>query len=146
MASGRCGIVCRLVAILGFVLASGPQIVTAQTGPSGSKQDQLSQMFTWWSSAMKTPGAFTKEGFSVHFTGATIYGPDDENIGTVQHVHGYGADAQAVIDVGGFLGIGTKSIAVPVRDLDFMRDEAGDVHAVTRWTEDQLKDLPEHEH
>lgn len=76
--------------------------------------------------------------------GATIYGPDDEKIGSVAHVHGTGAAAQVVIDVGGFLGIGAKRIAVATTDLEFMRDEDGDVHAVTTWTKDQLKAMPEH--
>jgi hypothetical protein len=35
-------------------------------------------------------------------------------------------------------------VAVSATDLDFMRDEDGDVHAVTSWTKDQLKDMPEH--
>ncbi len=72
--------------------------------------------------------------------GATIYGADDEKIGTVSHSHG----SQVVIDVGGFLGIGAKPVAVPASQLDFMRDEDGDVHAVTTWTKDQLKEMPEH--
>ena len=72
--------------------------------------------------------------------GATIYGPGDEKIGSVDHVHG----SQVVIDVGGFLGIGANPVAVPETDLDFMRDEDGDVHAVTSWTKDQLKNMPEH--
>jgi hypothetical protein len=76
--------------------------------------------------------------------GATIYGPGDEKIGSISHVHGAGAASQVVIDVGGFLGIGAKPVAVPVRDLNFMRDEDGDVHAVTNWTKDQLKAMPEH--
>jgi hypothetical protein len=33
--------------------------------------------------------------------GATIYGSDDEDIGSVWHVHGTGPDSQVVIDVGG---------------------------------------------
>lgn len=78
--------------------------------------------------------------------GATIYGPDDENIGTVSHTHGTGPGTQVVIDVGGFLGIGSKAISVPAGDLDFMRDEDGDVHAVTGWTKDELKAMPEHHH
>ncbi|MFC3695534.1 PRC-barrel domain-containing protein [Chenggangzhangella methanolivorans] len=78
--------------------------------------------------------------------GATIYGPEDEKIGSVAHVHGTGTDSQVVIDVGGFLGIGAKPVAVPVADLDFMRDESGHVHAVTTWTKDQLKAMPEHHH
>ncbi|TIV73828.1 MAG: PRC-barrel domain containing protein, partial [Mesorhizobium sp.] len=48
------------------------------------------------------------------------------------------------IDVGGFLGIGAKPVAVTASQLDFMRDEDGDVHAVTSWTKDQLKAMPEH--
>jgi hypothetical protein len=77
-------------------------------------------------------------------TDATIYGPGDEKIGTVAHLHGAGPTAQIVVDVGGFLGIGAKPVGVPVGDLDFMRDEDGDVHAVTSWTKDQLKAMPEH--
>ncbi len=76
--------------------------------------------------------------------GATIYGPDDEKIGSVSHLHGSGADSSVIIDVGGFLGIGAKPVAVAARDLDFMRDEDGDVHAVTTWTKDRLEAMPEH--
>ncbi|WP_395447909.1 PRC-barrel domain-containing protein [Aminobacter sp. UC22_36] len=75
---------------------------------------------------------------------ATVYGLDDEDIGSVSHVHGAGSTAQVVIDVGGFLGIGAKPVAVPASQLDFMRDEDGEVHAVTSWTKEQLKDMPEH--
>ena len=72
--------------------------------------------------------------------GAAIYDMDDNKIGTVSHMHG----SEIVVDVGGFLGIGAKPVAVSVNDLDFMRDEDGDVHAVTDWTRDQLKSMPEH--
>lgn len=78
--------------------------------------------------------------------GATIYGADDHKVGSVSHMHGTGSDSQVIIDVGGFLGIGAKPVAVNARDLDFMRDEDGDVHAVTAWTKDQLKAMPEHHH
>lgn len=75
---------------------------------------------------------------------ATIYDADDNKVGSVSHVHGSGAASQVVIDVGGFLGIGAKPVAVPASQLEFMRDEDGDVHAVTNWTKDQLKNMPEH--
>mgnify|MGYP000244279966 CR=1 FL=1 len=78
--------------------------------------------------------------------GATIYGADDHKVGHVGHVHGMGAASQVIIDVGGFLGLGAKPVAVPASDLDFMRDEHGDVHAVTTWTKDQLEQMPEHHH
>jgi hypothetical protein len=78
--------------------------------------------------------------------GATIYGADDHKVGKVDHIHGTGAASTAIIDVGGFLGIGAKPVAVPITDLQFMRDEGGSVHAVTGWTKDQLKQMPEHRH
>ncbi|MBO0144055.1 PRC-barrel domain-containing protein [Agrobacterium sp. Ap1] len=78
--------------------------------------------------------------------GATIYGADDHKVGKVDHIHGTGPGSSAVIDVGGFLGIGAKPVAVPLTDLQFMRDQDGDVHAVTAWTKDQLKEMPEHHH
>ncbi|WP_410216804.1 PRC-barrel domain containing protein [Paracoccus sp. (in: a-proteobacteria)] len=78
--------------------------------------------------------------------GATVYGPDNQTIGTVSHTHGSGLNAEVVIDVGGFLGIGAKPVMVPAHQLDFMRDESGTVHAVTTWTKDDLKSMPRHEH
>ena len=77
---------------------------------------------------------------------ATIYGPDDETIGSVSHVHGAGAGAQVIVDVGGFLGIGARPVALQISQLDFMRDEDWDVHATTALTKDQVKALPEHHH
>jgi len=40
--------------------------------------------------------------------------------------------------------MGAKPVAVSLSDLDFMRDEDGEVHALTSWTKDQLKEMPEH--
>ena len=76
--------------------------------------------------------------------GATIYGADDHKVGKVSHVHGVGSASQIVVDVGGFLGLGAKPVAVPLSELEFMRDEHGDIHAVTAWTKDQLEQMPEH--
>jgi hypothetical protein len=78
--------------------------------------------------------------------GPPVYGADDHKVGTVAHVHGSGMAAEIVIDVGGFLGMGAKPIAVPLGQLDFMRDEKGEVHAATAWTKDQLEKMPEHRH
>lgn len=78
--------------------------------------------------------------------GASVYGPDDKDIGKVSHLHGTGQSAEAVVDVGGFLGLGAKPVALPIASLNFMRSESGEVHATTTMTKDQLKDLPEHQH
>ncbi|MGC1503317.1 MAG: PRC-barrel domain containing protein [Sulfitobacter sp.] len=76
--------------------------------------------------------------------GANVYGPDDGHIGDVSHLQGSGQSAQAVLDVGGFLGLGAKPVALAISSLNFMRDENGKVHATTAMTKEQLKDLPEH--
>lgn len=76
--------------------------------------------------------------------GASIYGRDDDEISSVDHIHGTGDQAQVVFDVGGFLGIGSKRVPLLAGQLDFMRDEDGTVHAVTQMTTDQLEALPEH--
>ena len=78
--------------------------------------------------------------------GANVYGPDDANIGTVSHMHGMGESSRVVVDVGGFLGIGAKPVAIDVSQLNFMRDESGTVHATTMMSKEALKSLPEHEH
>lgn len=92
------------------------------------------------------PRLLPEELTETTLNGAKVYGPDDETIGSISHVHGAGETAEVVIDVGGFLGIGSKPVLVPVRDLDVMRDEAGRVHALSRWTKDELKAMPEHQH
>lgn len=83
---------------------------------------------------------------TVDLTNAPIYGKDDRKIGTISHVHGDGAVTDVVVDVGGFLGIGAKPVLLSVDQLNLMRDEKGEVHGVTSWTKEQLKDLPEHRH
>ncbi len=81
---------------------------------------------------------------AANLEGATIYGPNNETIGDVAHLHGSGANAQVVVDAGGFLGIGSKRVALNMARLDFMRDESGTVHATTEMTKDEVKALPEH--
>ncbi|MFT4012666.1 MAG: PRC-barrel domain containing protein [Paracoccus sp. (in: a-proteobacteria)] len=79
-----------------------------------------------------------------YLTGAPVYGPGDEKIGGIAHMHGHGADAVAVVDVGGFLGTGAKPVALPVSQLEFMRDDAGAVHALSRWSKHELKGMRAH--
>lgn len=76
--------------------------------------------------------------------GAAIYGPYDEEIGTVAQLLVMGPVTKVIVDVGGFLGIGTRPVSLDASRLNFMRDESGDVHAVTTWTKDEVMALPEH--
>ena len=77
--------------------------------------------------------------------GAPVYDPDDAEIGKVAHLHGQGASAMVAVDVGGFLGIGSKTVLLPLSDrMDVMRDEDGKVHIVTAYNRNQLEEMPEH--
>ena len=76
--------------------------------------------------------------------GVNVYGPDDSHIGDIVDVHGTDMTGQAIVDVGGFLGIGAKRVAVPASDLNFTRSGENQIHATTRLTKDQLKSMPEY--
>ncbi len=76
--------------------------------------------------------------------GATIYDQMDENVGSISHVNGTGPNMQVAVDVGTFLGMGGKTVLIPVSALDIMQDEDGAVHATTNWTKGQIEALPEH--
>ena len=78
--------------------------------------------------------------------GAKVYDPNDDTVGSISHMHGAGEAAQVVVDVGGFLGIGAKPVALPLPRLDVMRDENGVVHAVTAMSREEVEALPEHKH
>ena len=81
---------------------------------------------------------------STNLEGAKVYDREDSTISTISHLHGTGPSAQAVVDVGGFLGIGTKPVGLPLAQLDVMRDESGTVHAVTQMEREAVEALPEH--
>jgi hypothetical protein len=74
--------------------------------------------------------------------GAIIYGADNAEVGHVSHLLGSGAACQVIVDVGGFLGLGAKPVAVGLGQLSFMRDAKGTVHAATGWTQEQLLSMP----
>ena len=76
--------------------------------------------------------------------GANVYGPGDEKIGTVSEIHGAGPGLRTVVDVGGFLGIGSKPVAIDRARLNFLEDKSGTVIATTAMTKDQMKELPEY--
>ncbi len=74
--------------------------------------------------------------------GISVYGTDDSQISDVSHFSGTDQIAQVVLNVGGFLGVGSKRVSLPLSSLTFMQDENGNIHATTVLTEDELKDLP----
>jgi sporulation protein YlmC with PRC-barrel domain len=72
--------------------------------------------------------------------GTTVYGANDEKIGEIGDVVLKDNKPDAVIvDVGGFLGIGAKEVAVGMDHLKFMTDKDGKKYLYTNFSKEQLE-------
>lgn len=72
--------------------------------------------------------------------GTTVYGANDANVGEIGDViltQDGKADA-VIIDVGGFLGMGEKEVAVGMDKLAFMTDKDGNKYLYTTFSKEQL--------
>jgi sporulation protein YlmC with PRC-barrel domain len=81
---------------------------------------------------------------SEDFVGTTVYGANDENVGEIGDVvlSQDGKVDAVIIDVGGFLGMGEKEVAVGMDNLAFMADEDGNRYLYTKFTKEQLEAAP----
>lgn len=73
--------------------------------------------------------------------GTTVYGADDAKVGEIGDVvltPDKKPDA-VIVDVGGFLGIGSKEVAVGMDNLKFMTDKNGKKYLYTTFTKKQLE-------
>ncbi|MBL0936709.1 MAG: PRC-barrel domain-containing protein [Rhizobiaceae bacterium] len=78
--------------------------------------------------------------------GTTVYGADEENVGSIEDVILDGETVDFVtLEVGGFLGMGDKEVAVSMENLAFMTDEDGEVYLYTSFTKEQLEAQPEYD-
>ncbi|WP_086467090.1 PRC-barrel domain-containing protein [Oceanibaculum nanhaiense] len=78
---------------------------------------------------------------------AKVYGRKDETIGSISSLK-LGTDGKitdAVIDVGGFLGLGAHSVMLPFSQLTVLREAKGsDIRVHLDTTKDKLKAMPHH--
>ncbi|MGO4637818.1 PRC-barrel domain-containing protein [Mesorhizobium sp. 2RAF45] len=75
------------------------------------------------------------------FVGTTVYGADDAKVGEIGDVV-LSTDKKVdavIVDVGGFLGMGEKQVAVGLEKLKFMTDKDGNRYLYTNFTKDQLE-------
>lgn len=79
-----------------------------------------------------------------NFIGTTVYGADEENIGEVGDVilTDDGSVDAVIVDVGGFLGIGEKQVAISMDELNFMQDEGENFYLYTSFSQEQLEAQP----
>lgn len=81
---------------------------------------------------------------SEELVGTTVYGANEENVGEIGDIvlSQDGQVESVIIDVGGFLGMGTKEVAVGMDNLSFLTDEDGDKYLYTAFTKEQLDAAP----
>lgn len=73
--------------------------------------------------------------------GTTVYGANDVKVGEIGDVV-LAPDSKTdavIVDVGGFLGIGEKEVAVGMDNLKFMTDKDGKKYLYTTFTKEQLE-------
>jgi sporulation protein YlmC with PRC-barrel domain len=76
--------------------------------------------------------------------GAAVYDANDERVGEVGEIllSPEGQVEQLVIDVGGFLGIGEKPVALQMGSLDILQQDGGDeIRVYVSQTEDELEGM-----
>jgi sporulation protein YlmC with PRC-barrel domain len=79
--------------------------------------------------------------------GATVRNDRREAVGKIEDVYvdSSGAIKTVIVSVGGFLGVGSKDVAVKWSDLKFSRDDKSIV-IMTSWTKDSLKAMPDYKY
>ena len=85
-------------------------------------------------------------GEATSILGRLVQGPDSKTVGRIVDVlvDDSGQPRAAVIDVGGFMGIGNRRIAVVWRALHFTADPNGQGSISLEMTVDQIKATPEY--
>ncbi len=82
------------------------------------------------------------------FENANVHGHDDETIGTIKLLK-LGTDGKitdAIIDVGGFLGIGAHTVVMPFEELTVLRATDGAaVRVYLDTTKARLEAMPHHD-
>lgn len=78
--------------------------------------------------------------------GVRVYGQNDEDVGEISDIvlDANGKAAQVIVDVGGFLGIGEKPVALELSQMRIVQEtEGGVLRAYVQMTEDELEGLPQ---
>lgn len=130
--------------------------VAATASDAGNAVVDGTQNATADMGAMMTPPMMARDGYAEvamgdltteDVTGASVYDATDKRVGEIGELvmSSDGKLQDAVIDVGGFLGLGEKPVAVSFQSLQILRDDAGsDIRVYVDTTEEALKALPEY--
>jgi len=96
------------------------------------------------------PGFLAEQGkdqwlASKNLIGAKVGGPDNATVGSINDllIEKSGNVVAAVIGVGGFLGIGSKNVAVPFKSLELSHNSDGTDKIAMRFSKEELQQAPD---
>jgi sporulation protein YlmC with PRC-barrel domain len=121
--------------------ATPPADETAQAPADATATDQTKTGAIDKSTLTEMPAGGIR---SEELVGTTVYGANDANLGEIGDVvlTQDGKVDAVIIDVGGFLGVGEKEVAVGMDKLAFMTDKDGNKYLYTTFTKEQLDAAP----
>ncbi len=96
-----------------------------------------------------TTGAVTTQSAtdyrSTKLVGTNVYNSAGESIGEVNDIimDANGSTKAVIVSVGGFLGMGTRYVAVPFSSLKVAREPSGTIKLTMESTKETLKAMPE---
>ncbi|WP_214469625.1 PRC-barrel domain-containing protein [Mesorhizobium sp. dw_380] len=133
--------------------ATAPAVTTAPAAAPANKTAAAPAATTAPAPDQTTTGAIDKSTLTPmpigeirgdDLKGTTVYGANDAKVGQIGDVvltPDKKTDA-VIVDVGGFLGIGSKEVAVGMDNLKFMTDKNGKKYLYTTFTKEQLQAQP----
>jgi hypothetical protein len=146
--------------ISGAIAQSQTPTAPAPTEQSTAPKDQSTVKESTSASETKfVPSQSGDQWVFTKFKGSDVIGPDNASIGSVSDLlfDRTGKIISVVVGVGGFLGIGTKSVAIDMSAFNVMPVDTGNkdnaptgnandptmVKLKVAWTKDQLKEAPD---
>lgn len=150
----------------GALMLSIPAVALAQAG-SGSSQGSTGSSGQTGASDTMSPGSSSGSGTmgsgssttgsstmgesrmgqaqAQELIGADVKNAQNETIGEIESVHldQSGTVSNVIVSVGGFLGLGSRDVALSWNDLQVAE---GGQSVTTTMTKDQLKSLPEYQY
>lgn len=93
-----------------------------------------------------TQNMYGRDIAASNIMGASVMDAEGKSIGEIDDIvlSGKGEVANYVVDVGGFLGIGEKRVALTPTDVMITADASGNIQAKTQMTKDALNGLPDY--
>jgi len=133
--------------VVATALTCGAAVAYAQTPPAPSPSS-TPRSNTASAPATESTGDFNKDGY---MAGSAIIGAkvhdtaNKETVGSIQNIYldDSGKVKVVVISVGGFLGVGSKDVAVKWEDIKFGKDGKS-LALTTGLTKDALKAMPDY--